>query len=51
MLSNLEISDRSAVTIEAAPIERETRIVIDAVARDSLELNFTKDYLCSFRFD
>ena len=51
MLSNLEISDRSAVTMEAAPIERETRIVIDAVARDSLERNFTENYRRSFRLD
>ena len=45
MLSSLEISDRSAVRIEAAPMESETKIVIDAVANESLDRNFTNYYL------
>jgi hypothetical protein len=45
MLSNLAISDRSVVTIAAAPIESETKIVIEAVASESLDRNFTKYYL------
>jgi len=44
-LSSLSISDRADVIMEAAPIESETRIVIDAVANESLDRNFTNFYL------